>query len=682
MKPNRRQFLALASTAGAWVPLAQAAAKLEPSSLSPAMGAGQGNITKTSASAPLSLFDGTSLSGWRVQGPAQWRVENGALLGSCDASGGGWLLTERGFQDFVLRFAFRSTSGEAGVLLRNAPLSWSRFSHAKDAGERTMGVYVALSGVHAGEMSLLTLDGHGKQIDHKPIPAPVHEARGSGDEIYPGMCAPIPCSGINDAEATKAGWPSHPSIHFTTRSDGWQQVEITLRGSACPWDTTGVAEALEARSQFGTLALFVSGAPVHFKELLLFDLTQRAAGLAQNANHPRFHQMTDLFYAEGVAAGDLNQDGYDEVVAGPFYYLGPDYTMARELYPPATINLAGVGEHGNYSNCFLSHIHDFTGDGWPDVLMIMGFGPRPSFSAHLFVNPRGELRHWDNYNVVPSVSSETTQLFDIDGDGHPELIYAQNDQVGYAKPDASDPTKPWLFYPVSEKAPRAPHGLGVGDVNGDGRLDIVTASGWWEQPPAGTKGLWKFHPVPFGASEGEPGLRGGADIFVYDVNGDGVPDVITSLNAHGPGLAWFEQQRDPQGDVTWKRHLIMGDPSTPLAEREPWEETDKSVAFTELHALAFANLDGDELPSIITGKRWWSHGYIYDENDVDNPPVLYRFQLVRKSGGAVEWIPSLIHNASGVGTQIVAKDINRDGRIEIVTTARKGTFVFHGPFKI
>jgi hypothetical protein len=677
MKPSRRQFLALASTAGAWVPLAQAADRVQQASL-PARALQA--AARSSGSPPLSLFDGTSLTGWRKQGPAQWQVENGELLGSPGASGGGWLATERGFEDFVLRFAVRADGGEAGVLLRNAPLAWSRYAHKAPSGGQTMGLYVALTGTHAGDMFLVTLDGEGKQIDRKFIPAPVREKPGSGDKIFPGMCAPIPCAGINDAEATKFGWPSRPSLRITPAADGWQQVEITLRGAACPWDKTGIAETLDGRSQFGSVALFVSGAPIRFKDVSLFDLTQRAAGLTQSGAHVR--RMNDLFYAEGVAAGDLNQDGYDEVVAGPFYYVGPEYTIARELFPPTTINPAGVGEHGNYSNCFLSHIHDFTGDGWPDVLMIMGFGPRPSFSAHLFVNPRGELRHWDNYNVVPSVSSETTQLIDIDGDGHPELILTQDNQVGYAKPDASDPTKPWRFIPVSEKAPRGPHGLGVGDINGDGRLDIITASGWWEQPPAGTGGLWKFHPVLFGATEGEFGLRGGADIIVYDVNGDGVPDVITSLNAHGPGLAWFEQQRGAGGEVTWRRHLIMGSPATPMAARDSWEETDKSVAFTELHALAFAHLDGDELPSIVTGKRWWSHGYVYDENDVDDPPVLYRFQLVRKAEGAVGWIPSLIHNASGVGTQIVAKDINRDGKIEIVSTARKGTFVFYGPFKV
>jgi hypothetical protein len=97
--------------------------------------------------------------------------------------------------------------------------------------------------------------------------------------------------------------------------------------------------------------------------------------------------------------------------------------------------------------------------------------------------------------------------------------------------------------------------------------------------------------------------------------------------------------------------------------------------------LALADLDGDGSISIVTGKRLWSHGYVYDENEIDDPPVLYRFKLARKDGGRVEWIPSLIDAASGVGTQIIAQDINGDGRIEIATTARKGTFLFRYPLK-
>jgi hypothetical protein len=676
MRTSRRQFLGASSALGAILPFL----KFGPKSPKDLLGSTHPALPQEagkSASAPIYQFNTPDLTGWHPQGGGKWNVKGAEIIAAGDSSKPGWLVLDRGLQDFALKFSFRSTGGEVGVLLRNAPLTWSRFHHPEGASDRTAGIYAVLSGAGAGSLALVTRDADGKELERKAVPPPPLDVAGAEHKMAKGACAPIACTGINDPVGALTGYPPEPPVRFRKGEDGWQEVEIELRGAALPWDTTGVGALAEERSHFGQVALCISGgASASFKDISIFDLTQRVAGLADNVGNTQFRQLSDLFYSESVTAGDLNRDGYDEIVAGPFYYIGPDFKIAREIFPPNTVNPGGPGEHGNYTNCFLAHVHDFTGDGWPDVLIIMGFGPMPSFSAHLFINPRGESRHWDNYNVIPTVDAETTTLVDVDGDGRPELIMAQGDRIGYAKPDPSDPTKPWTFYPVSEKGSWGPHGFGVGDINGDGRLDILQASGWWEQPPSGAKGLWKFHPVAFGATEGEWFLRGGGDIVVYDVNDDGVPDVISSLNAHGPGLAWFEQQRDAQGNSTWKRHLIMGNPETPLAARKDWEETDKSVAFTELHALQLADLDGDGVPCIITGKRWWSHGYIYDENQVDNPAVLYRFKLSRKSGGAVEWIPKLIHNASGIGTQILAKDINKDGKIEILTTARKGTFVF------
>jgi FG-GAP-like repeat len=384
-------------------------------------------------------------------------------------------------------------------------------------------------------------------------------------------------------------------------------------------------------------------------------------------------RLTDQFWAEGADFGDFNRDGHMDIAYGPFWYAGPDFKVRHE-YRPATASFkrklpdgtektipgyeGALGVHNAYSDDFLTFVYDFNGDGWPDILVV-GF---PGADTTWYENPGEKGGLWAKHKAFSPTDDESPGFTDLTGDNKPELVCIANGSFGYAEPDWSNPTRLWTFHPVTprdNRFQRFTHGLGVGDVNGDGRMDILEAHGWWEQP-ASLSGdpVWRFHPFVFSQ-------KGGAQMFAYDVNGDGLNDVITSVFAHGYGLVWWEQVRD-NGEIRFKQHVIL----------EPKKEPDRyGVTFSQLHALALADMNGDGLKDIVTGKRFWAHG---PEGDVDpnDPAVLYWFELVRHPDHTADFVPHLVDTDSGVGTQVVVGHVQKGKYPDIVVGNKKGAFVF------
>lgn len=596
---------------------------------------------------PTLSFNATSLEGWLPR-TGTWKAEDGEYVGTVDESGSALLLGDDRFQDLMLSTSFRCDRPcLPGIVIR-----------AETSDGQTSGALYALGEDETGAFKLV-LDADGTPVERTSLaesPSPYPQSMMDFRSEYPGLGMLYP--GQLGAEQ------SYTPVDVTGR---WNRAEVLVVGNSIRGrlNGPGTPEANVAgigRHEHGQIGLYVTAAPgtrIRFREVGITKMDAKRA-LPPEKTAPRFRKMEldAMFYSEAVTAADVDLDGNLDVVSGPNIFMGPDFTTRREIFVPHSY------ADTTYPDPLLSSAGDLTGDGYPDVLHT-GEPGRPGF---LYVNPGEDVRRWEKHMVIPSVDNEAAFLDDIDGDGQLEYIYGDGGYIGYAKP-GPDPTEMWTFHPITERGPWGAmyaHGIGTGDVDGDGRKDLIQAYGWWEQPEELTGDPWTYHPQTFGRWGTQQGGAGGGRAYAYDVSGDGLNDVITSLEGHGFGLAWFEQKRDAAGEISFERHMIMDDYANP----------NDGVSFAALHALTLGDVDGDGLLDIITGKRYWAHfGENPSDPDAFGAPVVYWFRLVR-DGGEVRFEPELINNHSGVGTDMTAADLNDDGLADVMTSTRFGTHIF------
>ncbi len=349
---------------------------------------------------------------------------------------------------------------------------------------------------------------------------------------------------------------------------------------------------------------------------------------------------------EGLAIGDLNGDGKTDVVAGEYWYANPEWK------PQKVRRLEAFG--ADYLQNNAEHLWDVDGDGDLDVVAMAFTLP----GIYWYENP-GAGNHdapegWTPHLLADTggKNNEVTFFRDLDGDGTPELI------VNSWKQD--NPTEAWRFTRGEDGKPamvghvigtgRNGHGMGFGDINGDGLEDLIFMQGWFERPADGPfSGEWVFH-------DDFTFPHASCPMLVVDLDGDGRNDIIWA-NGHNYGL-WWERQLEPQSDgsTTWRTYVI----------------DDK---FSQAHALAWEDIDNDGQPELITGKRYYAHSG--KDPGAEDPVTVQYYDWAPES---LTWTKQLISTgpagqAPGIGLQIRVADLDGNGWKDIAVPGKSGTHI-------
>ena len=348
-------------------------------------------------------------------------------------------------------------------------------------------------------------------------------------------------------------------------------------------------------------------------------------------------QMIAAESFESVGVFDVNNDGNLDIVSGDFWYEGPEFIKRHFI---GHLNRSGDGQ---YWDDFATIPLDVNGDGKMDYIS----GDWFSKSIWWRENP-GNDEQWKLHIIDTTGNVECIRGWDIDHDGTVEIVpNTPGSQLKFYKLEKDVNGKPTGKFLKVIVAPTQEHGLGFGDINGDGASDFVISDGWYESPKDPLKGKWIFH------KEFNLGTAS-VPVLVEDVNKDGKNDLIVG-QAHGYGLDWYEQKIDHQGKRNWIKHPI-----------DPFE--------SQYHTMEWADIDNDGQNELITGKRYRAH----NGNDPgSNDPVgLYYFKWNGESftKSVISYGPLGV--GKGTGLFFCIADLHHTGRKDIIVAGKDGLYVF------
>jgi len=361
-------------------------------------------------------------------------------------------------------------------------------------------------------------------------------------------------------------------------------------------------------------------------------------------------RMIDGGASETVAIADINRDGRPDIVSGESWYEAPAWTPHH---------FRDLNFTSNYLDGFSDLALDVDGDGYPDLVSVTWFAKKISW----FKNPGKAGGAWTEAPIDTGFPVEFALLVDLDNDGKAQELLPQPGATTAPLAWYEAKAGAWVKHVVSPQS--YGHGIGAGDVNKDGRTDILTPRGWAEAPADPRSSGWTFHPdwetvnvtPPPAAAAATPAAAPKITelgfMHVVDVNGDGRNDIVAGA-AHDYGVFWFEQ-----------------------GEAGKWTRRPIDIAWSQAHASTLVDLNGDGQPELVTGKRFMAHNG--SDPGEREPLGVYWYEWRKAAGpaGGVEWIRHIIDfgGRMGGGMQIPVVDIDGDGDLDVICAGKSGLFI-------
>ncbi|GEM_PF-1245780 len=535
------------------------------------------------------IYNGRNMDGWTMQWPGIWEVNKGILTGRQDQSVGNdsWLFTNEEWDDFSLALEFKMTPNcNSGVGVRMP-----------------------------------------KGIEGRPSQHGYEIQISDNDEQYP-------------TGSIFRHVPANQKMH----KQGWNEMSII-----CVKDHIVVyvnrQKVVDARldgSKKGRIGLQVHGGEalkdqvVEFRNIKIKDLKPQYEA---KPSPIRFKaRQLDNLPSEGCTVVDINRDGKLDITCGPNWYEAPDWKPHK---------LREVIRSGEYMNNYGEIAMDVNEDGWPDVVSGGWFVPKMAWYENPGTFDSGEL--WKEHVIADDLEgTEVIYPCDIDRDGRIDVLsnfYNMDLPVTYFAFVGLKKSDSGFERRVIGNFGRG-HGAGFGDLNGDGRDDLLTPSGWYESPLYPKTQTWKWHGNFYAEHTSIP-------MPVEDLNLDQMPDFIYGY-AHDYGLFWIEQARDSAGRQQWFYH--------------PIDET-----YSQIHCPILVDLDNDGTKDIVAGKRYRGH------NGADpgaNEPLCIFWYKVEK-GPDPKFTKHIItyDENIGVGMDFTLEDIDNDGDLDVIAPGKTGLYL-------